>query len=72
MQQANFQPVNYPIFRETLNQNKGHRIKNLGYETLLYDKHNKLIALMKAASIEHSGYSQPTRYYIRSMCDFTA
>lgn len=65
MKHDQFQAVNYSAFRDVINSSAGRKIANSGNTTLLYDRNNKVLAMLSAAGIGRSGECLPPRYYIR-------
>ena len=64
-QQNKLQQVTYQVFRQTLNKAAGQRVKNKRHSTVVYDYSGNLLAILKNASIDTFGRSQPAQYYIR-------
>lgn len=65
MNLADFQKVNYSLFRKALSGTASSKIKNKGRSTLLLSQNNKVIAIMQAAGIDRSGHTHPPRYFIK-------
>ncbi len=65
MRNSPFQLVNYDMFRSVLNDAAGSRIKSKGTSTFLYDRSNKVLAVMRAPTMDQQGYCYPPRYFIR-------
>lgn len=66
LQQRTLQPVTYSVFRQTLNSAAGQKIKHKAYTTVVYDSNNHPLALLKSATIDAFGRSQPTQYFARA------
>lgn len=58
-------PVNYTSFRTILSQNAGPRVRNRGKITYVYDQHNRVLAMLKTASMDTFGRVQPAQYFAR-------
>ena len=65
-QQQKLHEVTYSVFRQTLGSAGGQRVKNKRHATVVYDANNRLLAMLKNASIDAFGRSQPTQYFIAS------
>jgi len=61
-----FTQVNYRQFRQFMAGITTTVIKGKGYETVIYDKHGDIKAIVHAASIDESGECHPSEYYVRS------
>ncbi len=64
-QQSSLKQVTYQVFRQTLNKAAGQRVKNKRHSTVVYDYRGNLLAMLKNASIDPVGRSQPAQYFIR-------
>ena len=58
------QRVDYSQFRHSLNKRCSHKVKNKGYKTYLYDSNNKILAILKTASIDAFGRIRPAEYFV--------
>lgn len=61
-----FTPVDYRQFRQHLADFTSTTIEGKGYETIIYDQHGDIQAIVHAASIDNSGRCFPAEYFIRS------
>ncbi len=66
MMSAKLQPVNYSSFRHVLSQNAGPKVRNKGKTTYVYDQHNRIVAMLKTASMDAFGRIQPAQYFART------
>ena len=64
MKNTVFTQVDYRQFRDTLALHETARIRNRGYETVIF-KGDEILAIMHAASIDETGQCYPATYYIR-------
>lgn len=64
--QKQLHQVSCSVFQRTLNTAAGQRVKNQKNRTVVYDGNNQLLAILKNASIDAFGRSQPTQYFISS------
>jgi hypothetical protein len=62
-----FTKVNYLQFRDFVGQLGKQHIRNRGYETVIYDRHRDIQAIVHSASIDEKGQCHPAIYYIRDM-----
>lgn len=60
-----FQQVNYKQFRNTLELSGGKKVKSNGLMTFIYDRKNRMFAVLKAASIDTLGRASDAEYFIR-------
>ena len=65
MMSNDFQQVSYSQFRNTLKQFGGQKIKSSRFKTVVYDNKNRILAVLKAASIDNRGRSQDAEYFVR-------
>ncbi|NRB39322.1 MAG: hypothetical protein HRU20_12775 [Pseudomonadales bacterium] len=65
-QKQKLHQVSCSVFQQTLNTAGGQRVKNKKHKTVVYDNNNRLLAILKNASIDAFGRSQPTQYFISS------
>ncbi len=56
--------VDYSLFRRTLGARAGSKIKSKGMSTVLYDRFNNVLAVVKAASIDETGRCSPAQYFV--------
>lgn len=61
-----FTQVDYRQFRQHLADFASRTIEGKGYETIIYDQHGDIQAIVHAASIDNSGRCYPAEYFIRS------
>lgn len=61
-----FTPVDYRRFREHLADFTTTTVEGKGYETIIYDQHGDIQAIVHAASIDNLGRCFPAEYFIRS------
>lgn len=61
-----FTQVNYRQFRQYMAATCSTVIKGKGYETVIYDKHGDIKAIVHAASIDEQGRCHPAQYYVRN------
>lgn len=66
MLSSKLQQVNYSHFRHALRNNAGHKVRNKGKTTYLYDQHNRMLAMLKSASMDAFGRIQPAQYFVRA------
>ena len=68
MSQQVFKPVNYRQFRAFIAGISACKVKNKskGYETVIYDNHSQIQAIVHAASIDENGRCYPAEYFVRS------
>ena len=64
--QQKLQQVSCSVFQRTLNAAAAQRVKNQKHRTVVYDANNRLLAILKNASIDSFGRSKPTQYFISS------
>jgi hypothetical protein len=60
-----FQQVDYRNFRELLSGASEGYVHKWGRDTCLYDRHNRLIAIMRAARFDIGGRCVPVSYFVR-------
>lgn len=60
-----FQQVDYRNFRELLNIASEGRVHKWGRDTYLYDRRNRLVAIMRAARFDIGGRCTPVSYFVR-------
>ena len=63
----NFEQVNYHQFRHILARKAGQKVKYKGDNTFLYDHNNRMLAVLKQASINTIGHINPAQYFIRAI-----
>lgn len=56
--------TDYQGFRHMVNCASEH-IENQGCNTLLFDRHNQVIAMMQAGRIDKAGRAHPAQYFVR-------
>lgn len=61
-----FTQVDYRQFRQHLADFASTTIEGKGYETIIYDQHGDIQAIVHAASIDNNGRCFPAEYFIRS------
>ena len=61
-----FRRVNYNHFRAILSNAAGNRVRAAGCKTYLYDQNNRMLAIVKSATLNTSGCTSATEYYIRA------
>lgn len=61
-----FTQVDYRLFRQHLAHITTRTIKGKGFETVIYDQHGDIQAIVHAASIDNNGRCYPAEYHIRS------
>lgn len=61
-----FTPVDYRQFRQHLADFKTTTVDSKGYETIIYDQHGDIQAIVHAASIDNLGRCYAAEYFIRS------
>lgn len=62
---AKLKEVNYSHFRHAVQSNAGNKVRQKGKKTYLYDQHNRLLAMLKTASMDAFGRIQPAQYFVR-------
>lgn len=62
--QKQLSQVSYKEFQQTLVTSAARRIKNKRNSTVVYDNKNRLLAMLKNASIDAFGRCQPAQYFI--------
>lgn len=62
----NFHKVDYSQFRHALQLSGGQKVKSKGLDTYLYDQKNRMLAVLKAGSIDMHGHTQPAQYFVRN------
>lgn len=60
------QQVNYSQFCYILRTAAGEKIKNTGKQTYVYDQNNRVLAILKPASIDTRGRTSHTQYFART------
>lgn len=63
---AKLNEVNYSNFRHAVQSNAGRKVRKIGKKTYLYDQQNRLLAMLKTASMDAFGRIQPAQYYVRA------
>ncbi len=63
---TDFQRVNYAHFSEVLMNFGSHKIANKGKKTFVYDANNRMLAVVKAATLDTFGQVSAPEYYIRA------
>jgi len=66
MNNSVFTPVNYRLFRQHLADISSGKVKEKGFETIIYDRQGEIQAILHAASIDQHGNCYPAEYFIRS------
>ena len=61
-----FTQVDYRQFRQHLADITTSTIKGKGFETIIYDQHGDIQAIIHAASIDNKGRCYPAEYFIRA------
>lgn len=61
-----FTQVDYRQFRQHLGDFSTRTVEGKGYETVIYDQHGDIQAIVHAASIDSNGRCFPAEYFIRS------
>ena len=61
-----FTQVDYRQFRQFMTGITTNVIKGKGFETVIYDDHGDIRAIVHAASIDEQGRCHPAEYYIRA------
>lgn len=61
-----FTQVDYRLFRQHLADFKTTTVDSKGYETIIYDQHGDIQAIVHAASIDNLGRCYPAEYFIRT------
>ena len=64
---AQLKEVNYSYFRHAVQNNAGNKVRQKGKKTYLYDQRNRLLAVLKTASMDAFGRIQPAQYYVRAV-----
>lgn len=62
-----FTQVDYRQFRQHLADFATHVVEGKGYETIIYDQHGDIQAIVHAASIDNTGRCYPAEYFIRTV-----
>lgn len=60
----NLQPASYANFRHVVESRGARKVRNRGKVTYLYDQRNRMIAMLKSASVDALGRTRPVQYYI--------
>ena len=63
---TDFQRVNYAHFNQVLMNSGSHKIANRGKQTFVYDTNNRMLAVIKAATLNTLGQVSAPEYYIRA------
>lgn len=61
-----FTQVDYPQFRQFIDAVSTRKIKNRGYETVIYDANGDIQAIIYAASIDEKGDCHPAQYHVKA------
>lgn len=61
-----FTQVDYRQFRQHLADFSTRTVEGKGFETVIYDQHGDIQAIVHAASIDNNGRCFPAEYFIRS------
>lgn len=59
-----FQSVNYREFRQHLECIATGKVKEKGFETVIYDQQGRIQAIVHAASIDADGNCYPAEYFV--------
>lgn len=62
----NFQRVSYNDFRQALVSFGSEKITSKGQKTFVYDANNRMLAIIKAATLDTFGQASNTEYYLRA------
>ncbi len=63
---SNFQRVSYNAFRQALVTSGSEKIMSKGQKTFVYDANNRMLAIIKAATLDTFGQASNTEYYLRA------
>ena len=61
-----FTPVDYREFRHHMENISAGKVKEKGYETIIYDRKGDIQAILHSASIDGDGNCYPAEYFVRS------
>jgi hypothetical protein len=61
-----FTQVDYKQFRQFLSAVATRKVKNKGFETVIYDTQGDVLAIVHAASIDDKGNCHDAEYHVRS------
>jgi hypothetical protein len=61
-----FSKVDYQQFRQFLQGISTRKIRNKGYETVIYDNQGDIQAIVYAASIDEKGVCHAAEYHVRA------
>ena len=61
-----FTQVDYQQFRQFLSTVATRKVKNKGFETVIYDMQGDVLAIVHAASIDDKGNCHEAEYHLRS------
>jgi hypothetical protein len=61
-----FTQVNYRQFRQFMANITTTVIKGKGFETVIYNQHGDIKAIVHAASIDENGECHPAEYYVKA------
>lgn len=59
-----FKQVDYSEFRQHLSAISTGKVKEKGYETVIYDRKGQIQAILHAASIDSLGKCYPAEYFV--------
>lgn len=62
----NFQRVSYNDFRQALFTCGSEKIMSKGQKTFVYDANNRMLAIIKSATLNTLGQASNTEYYLRA------
>jgi hypothetical protein len=63
---SSFQRVSYSDFRQALFNSGSEKITSKGQKTFVYDAENRMLAIIKAATLDTFGQASNTEYYLRA------
>ncbi|MCK5881094.1 MAG: hypothetical protein KAG18_04405 [Sinobacterium sp.] len=63
---SNFQRVSYNDFRQALFSCGSEKIMSKGQKTFVYDTNNRMLAIIKSATLDAFGQASNTEYYLRA------
>jgi len=61
-----FTQVDYQQFRQYLSTVATRKVKNKGFETVIYDMKGEILAIVHAASIDEKGNCHDAEYHVLS------
>jgi hypothetical protein len=61
-----FTQVDYQQFRRLLGAITTRKVKNKGFETVIYDQQGDVQAIVYAASIDDKGHCHPAEYHVKA------